>query len=564
MHRFILSLFAVSILSGCPGDPRPIECDSSRDCSSAGLVCDTSQRECVECIADADCLTDGQVCLSRQCRTVTACESSRQCPGQVCDPARGYCVDCIGDVDCEGEMICRDAQCVEPPPPCESDRDCSNLALVCDVAAAICVECVGDVDCPSGLHCTADRTCRALECTPGATQCTTAGAIRTCRDDGTWAPAVACEAGQSCVGTTCTSTQCTPGCTGDEVCTDGSCRCGVESRCAAGTVCVGSSCIPTSCSPACALGETCVGTTCRCGDGPACTEGTVCNGTSCVAPACVPACGSGESCLGGSCFCGAGPRCESGQTCAGDRCVAITCEPACVGDEVCTDGACRCGAGPACAGDQTCVGTSCTSACPESPCRLVSPQCGCTSSSCDVDRQAGTRICRALGTRTEGQACSTDNRCVAGQTCVGYGDPVSLCNRFCETHTDCTGGEGSRCSFTINSEGGQMLARVCSVACDPRTGAGCPSDMACRISATEAGETVTDCRQTGTPFPLGCFGDAMCPVGEACKTTGIGGSCESYCRVGANDCGLMQVCDPLPNNPTLGGFVYGTCSMVTP
>ena len=619
MQRTFHALAALA-LAGCTGAGLlGAPCDSSRECSEEGLVCDTAAHECVECVGDVDCLEAGEICLGRSCRAVTSCTSSRQCPGQVCDAARGYCVDCVADVDCAGELVCGDGVCVEPPPSCESDRQCSELGLVCDTGSGVCVECVRAEDCGADEICSSERRCvdaPATGCEAGTRECVGDDAFRRCMSDGTWSEAESCLEGQSCaggacsdpscdppcgademcLGGTCQVLRCSPDCTGDEVCASGVCRCGDGARCEGGTVCSGGECVATSCDPACAVGEGCLDGACRCGAGPACEEGRVCEGGACVTPACAPACDTGEvcvegscrcgsgpscadgercdagtcrpiactpacdageTCVSGACRCGAGPACSTGQECVSGACVSTTCSPACAAGETCDAGACRCGAGPACTGGRSCVSGTCTSTCSESPCRLVSPQCGCSAGqACDLS--GGTRGCFAAGTRTEAQACDSTNRCAAGLTCSGPSS-APFCARYCATDADCPAGGGSICLMEINDSSGAVLANLCGIDCDPRTNTGCRSSTACSIRGVRSGtnEAVTWCRAVDPPFPFPICTDTTCPAGQVCTGSG---ACAAYCRVGvASDCPAPQICTQFTDRPRVGGVEYGYC-----
>lgn len=609
-------------VAGCNGDGLlGAPCDSSRDCSADSLICDTDARECVECLADVDCFGEGEICLNRSCQLVTTCESSRQCPGQVCDTARGFCVDCVEDVDCPGEQTCEDSACVDPPPSCESDRQCSELGMVCATDRGICVECVRPEDCVEGFTCSGDNRCvrRNTDCDPGIVECAGESQFRRCRSDGTWGQPLPCLEGQTCDGGTCSDPSCdpacdsgeicvegvcqaltcSPDCTGDEVCTEGVCRCGDGARCGAGTVCSGGSCVPTSCDPACAVGESCVEGTCQCGSGPSCTGGQVCEGGACVDPACVPACDAGETCVAGACRCGTGPACGSGETCDAGTCRPVTCTPACDSGETCVSGACmcgsgppcgsgqacvsgtcrpttctpgcaagetcdfgicRCGTGPACTGGQTCVSGTCTTPpmCSESPCRVVSPQCGCSPGQM-CDYRSGTRGCFSAGTRTEGQACDTSNPCAPGLTCTGPSG-ATFCARYCDSDSDCPSGGGSLCLMEIQDSGGASLHNICGIDCDPLTNTGCRSNTSCEIMGVRMGtsEAVTWCRGINVlPLPFPVCGVDSCPAGETCVGSG---TCTTYCRIGrAGDCPSPQVCTAYTDHPRIRGVEYGYC-----
>jgi hypothetical protein len=149
-----LLVSAVLFVAGCGSPPpAPTTCRSSRECSAAGLVCDTVSMTCVDCVADTDCLDGTSACIANTCRAIMTCHSSRECPGLVCDTALGRCVDCVADLDCPSGQRCETSACVTPPMTCTSDRQCSGNNQVCDLVRSICVDCVRDTDCTDGTSC---------------------------------------------------------------------------------------------------------------------------------------------------------------------------------------------------------------------------------------------------------------------------------------------------------------------------------------------------------------------------------------------------------------------------
>ena len=555
-------------------------CESSRECTAGGLVCDTVAGVCVECLAEVDCLGENEVCIARTCRPAVECDSSRQCPGQVCDTARRLCVDCVTAVDCSETERCEGGGCVTAPTSCSSDRECSSDGNVCDVEQSICVKCVRAADCDEGEECTADRRCArtSTQCVPGSVECASDASVRRCGADGRWMGSQdcffnqtcsggvcsdsscnpACGPGSVCVDSACTELTCSPGCTGDEACVSGVCQCGIAPRCDAGTVCQGGFCAPTSCDPACEVGEQCIDGECQCGEGAACAAGQVCEGGACRVPGCAPTCASGEACVGDSCRCGSGPSCGADQQCRDGSCAPIACSPSCAASERCVGGSCRCGSGPACSGAQQCIGGSCTTstACSESPCRLVSPQCGCAAGqSCDV--RSSVQACFAAGTGTEGQPCANDtNPCAPGLTCTGS---PGYCVYYCRTDSDCPSGGGSICGLKRVNDDGITLAKMCGIDCDPVHNTGCRSDTTCEIASVREGtrEAVTRCIGFTEAFPLPICLPGSCPSGQFCFDVS---TCKKYCRIGMrSDCPSPQVCTTLAARPQIDGTEYGYC-----
>lgn len=153
---------------------------------------------------DADC-SAGEACHSGACMIVTPCTSSRMCPGLVCDTTLGYCVECVTDADCVAGNLCRASNCVPPPTACTTDRECSAMGLVCDTAMGHCAECVRASDCPTDRYCSAG-VCVPDVCSTGQAQCATSTSIAICLEDGSgYGPAMPCGGTSICAANACQS-----------------------------------------------------------------------------------------------------------------------------------------------------------------------------------------------------------------------------------------------------------------------------------------------------------------------------------------------------------------------
>jgi hypothetical protein len=285
------------------------------------------------------------------------------------------------------------------------------------------------------------------------------------------------------------------------------------------------------------------------GPGPECTvdrdcdDGLECNGT--------------ELCAGGSCASGRPITCDDDVACTNDYC-----------DE---PGICRASADDsACADGEFCdLVDGCAPGCPDSPCRLVGPQCGCRGG--DACYLAGTagRVCAPPGTAAEGDSCSSPADCAAGTQCINISSDspaVYACARFCDEDSDCVGA-GSACELTLSDGGGGSLpARLCTRSCHPVDQTGCPEDSACAMFS-EGGVTITDCV---APPGTGTQGDA-CEDGTECAggfvcidpdgTMGTEPSqCMHWCEVVTGDgCASGESCFGFVTPLRLGGTVYGVC-----
>ena len=172
------------------------------------------------CIVSADCPGAKALCLKGTCVAQQACQSDKQCAalGQVCETAKGVCVPCTTAADCAKGESCKANQCIPPPAPCQSSKDCQP-GQVCDKGAKLCVECVTSADCDKGLQCQ-DTVCAPQACLPGASKCGADGSVQTCKADGSGLESKPCPKGAVCAGDGCKLQVCIPGtpyCNGTQV-----------------------------------------------------------------------------------------------------------------------------------------------------------------------------------------------------------------------------------------------------------------------------------------------------------------------------------------------------------
>lgn len=156
-----------------------------------------------------------------------------------------------------------------------------------------------------------------------------------------------------------------------------------------------------------------------------------------------------------------------------------------------------------------------TPMCSEDPCKLTSPQCGCSDGEMCTLRM-GERTCGPAGTAQLGEPCSATHWCAPGGLCFGLGSNVQgLCRAFCDDDTDCASSPGAGCALRIGTSGGGVAEdRVCSEACHIVTNDGCPVEGTKCVAITS---TNTACGTAGT----GALGDTCtagfdCQVGLAC------------------------------------------------
>ena len=276
-----------------------------------------------------------------------------------------------------------------------------------------------------------------------------------------------------------------------------------------------------------------------------CSDGLACNGV--------------EACVGGTCQAGAPFACDDGVPCTRDTCVEGA-SPTCAF----TPDDALCGAG------QSCTASGCASMCTESPCRLVSPQCGCgTGQACVLN--GAVRACTTAGTTPVGSTCSGAFSCVPGAVCLNVSQdaavPTNTCNRYCETDADCGGG---LCFYTLDDGAGGSIpdVTVCTTACDPAARTGCPSGTACTIYRESTGSMrfFTDCTApvgTGTQY-ASCTDETDCASGFGC--IGTPGECLRWCDgVGFSGslggCPTGLTCYGFTTPITVGGTTYGVCDI---
>lgn len=201
--------------------------------------------------------------------------------------------------------------------------------------------------------------------------------------------------------------------------------------------------------------------------------------------------------------------------------------------------------------------------CGDTPCRLVSPQCGCPAGQgCYL---SGTsRVCGVSGTETEGQACTGATACQAGNLCIGSGTS-GFCARLCAGDADCTGGPGSLCLTQLDDGMGGAIPGValCTAHCTPTNGRGCPATMGCAVfqESTGAMRTFTSCRPAGVGTAgARCTDEEDCAPGHFCADPGTGNECIRVCTVpSGSECGGGTCRSFADGGLIIGSVEYGYC-----
>lgn len=202
--------------------------------------------------------------------------------------------------------------------------------------------------------------------------------------------------------------------------------------------------------------------------------------------------------------------------------------------------------------------------CAETPCKLVSPQCGCGDAQrCTVDGQ-GARYCTAIGPAKSGEACDAGTTdCVSGAVCVGLSTTVRTCATFCSTDADC--GAALCARHLADGKGGQLPGiSLCTDVCDPVAQTGCATGTACALLQEGAGQMrwFTQCaipQGTATEGQT-CATSGSCAPGLACAATKGGNVCHKLCDVKAGTgCTAPSTCVAFDTPVTSGTIEYGAC-----
>ncbi len=197
--------------------------------------------------------------------------------------------------------------------------------------------------------------------------------------------------------------------------------------------------------------------------------------------------------------------------------------------------------------------------CPEWPCKLTAPQCGCESGlKCTVDvDQKLTCLPEAQSPSQAGQPCNDD--CAAALICLPGGEQPALCHRFCESDDDCDL-PGGRCVYDLTNDG---VPDACTINCDPVSSTGCPgSETMCTVVKAEqnlptwASEcVVAGSKGQGEP----CLETPECATGHFCATLNNGKMCLRFCNVKLPVCPPAAACVKFTPKIVIGAVEYGAC-----
>ncbi len=189
--------------------------------------------------------------------------------------------------------------------------------------------------------------------------------------------------------------------------------------------------------------------------------------------------------------------------------------------------------------------------CSESPCRLVLPQCGCSSGQMCARVTGGSsmRSCVPEGATPVGDFCLVATACQAGSTCV-RANGAGACSKWCEGPVDCP---GTDCLRLVVDD----VVGSCRNPCNAIARTGCAVGTACYVALgadiSDASLTITLCVGPGTgALGSACTAPFDCQPGLACAVD----RCVQLCDLDAPSCGTGTCMDL---GWSADGVRYGEC-----
>jgi hypothetical protein len=197
------------------------------------------------------------------------------------------------------------------------------------------------------------------------------------------------------------------------------------------------------------------------------------------------------------------------------------------------------------------------------------PQCGCIAGQACVHDDSGERSCKDAGTVRHGGVCVEDELdCMPGTVCAGYVDEPAYCLQYCRDDEDCAGlGESSVCELRFLDDAEQVIARACSLSCDPASNSpACAEGIQCVIVIREdSGELFTHCMgmagsgMAGMPCDS-ASGSVDCQPGHFCANVGFGDQCIRRCTFpDGPECAGLELCRAFYVPAIIGDIEYGYC-----
>lgn len=557
----------------------PAVCQSDKDCTTAGKVCDPLTKLCVACLTDAECKVS-EHCVGLQCHGFTACSNSLGCKaakdstGQeqpICDQTIGECSACLTAADCPASNDCKAKACV-PFKTCLNSTECGK-DQVCDKGASRCVQCLGYADCGPNELCEGGA-CKAFVACASDKQCTPLGLL--C--DGSKGKCAQCLQNSDCpaiyncqkVGVDGT------GLCLIDVCAQGQGACSNNAKVTCNAVgdgfgspqaCAGqTTCVAPGGKPACKAWLCQPGLNCDGAKAVACSDDglEVLQSTDCGA--------SAQKCFGGLCktqICTpSASYCDGSavKLCAKDG-LSASVQKTCSASEFCGAGVCKaqvCSPGlPLCDGDwlKTCNAAGSGSSAD------AGQDCSATGQKC-VGGACKTQVCKPATLFCEGSSlktCAPDGLSVAKSVAcgVGYfcgasklGDAACLPVVCDPGQPTCNGSSAATCKadgsgFEAAQVDCKSSSKVCSAGvcvsllCDPQTPAYCNGLDSMKCDATGLNPQKLQTCAAGCYCAAGACSKQICtPGGLSCagnKPATCNADGSGYGAIGA-DCGVGKTC----------------------
>jgi hypothetical protein len=192
---------------------RPL-CNSDKDCTPLGMLCNVSAGFCVNCIDDSGCKAE-EYCSQGACSPDVCVSGSSDCADNSVVTCNTSGSGTLPPVTCAGNQICLEssnaASCV--------DQVCSPLVKGCSQNGELVVQCADDglsqstlEDCGAKSQVCVAAVCKPVVCSAGNKYC--AGSeVRQCSAKGdSYIVAATCSSNQYCDGTSgsCKNQICTP------------------------------------------------------------------------------------------------------------------------------------------------------------------------------------------------------------------------------------------------------------------------------------------------------------------------------------------------------------------
>ena len=563
----------------CDGDTDEGTCDDDNPCTMdacAGAAgCSYNKLNAGDCDADGNPCTVGDSCKNGVCVKGTGtCDDGNACTKDVCDPAKGCTAtdDDGATCDDDGDPCTLAGKCIGGgcQPGAKKNCDDANGCTIdsCDAKTGNCLHKNDEgAPCTDGNKCTGADACKDGKCNPGSPKL--------------------CEGGPTCNWGSCdpSTGKCAwkvqqdglpcddgIGCTKADVCKGGSCS-GSVLVCNDGDPCTIDFCDPKQgqCKTEAAQGG--------CDDKDACTGPDLCKQGACVGLAkSATVCNDGNPCTADSCdkalgcvnvpnsaSCDDGNSCTKGDTCKGGKCVGSQTICECVQDGDCAAK----DDGNACNGVLFCDKSKQPFACKKKAFSEV--KCDASGNSACLENQCVPKTGKCLFVAVkQGQVCSDNNACTAGETCQG-GKCTGGVGKTCDDKNACTADScdiakgcvflaktGAKCDDGKPCTVADKCVLIKAAAVCAGAAKNCSDGNACTkdVCNSKTGE----CGHVNYKLNTPCNDGNQCTLSDVCKS----GKAGLYCAAGKlKNCNDGNVCSSDGCNSKTGACAYSYAKVGT-